>query len=90
MDDEDGVAARWTRRSLLKVAGGAALAAAGSLPSRRVHAAATDEAQGAAPPSARGAPRRDRAAQRVRPRRARAAGPTRWKTKHHILDTLGR
>src|SRR6185436_13148082 len=96
MDDEDGVAARWTRRSLLKVAGGAAIAAAGSLPSRPVHAAAGDEAQRTAPGGGQGGGQG--VAQGVIERlsaymaEAGARGlpaDAVEKTKHHILDTLG-
>jgi len=100
MDDEDGVAARWTRRSLLKVAGGAALAAAGSLPSRPVHAAPADEAQrtaqgagqgagqGAAQGGAQGVIERLSAYMAEAGARGLPADAVE-KTKHHILDTLG-
>jgi 2-methylcitrate dehydratase PrpD len=92
MDDDDVVASLWTRRSLLKVAGGAALAAAGSLPSRQVRAAGGDEAQRAAQPQVQTAAHG--VIDRLSAYMAEAGGrglpaDALEKTKHHILDTLG-
>jgi 2-methylcitrate dehydratase PrpD len=80
MDDDDGVASLWTRRSLFKLAGGAVVAAATSLPSRPVRAAAADEAH--------------RVIDRLSTYMAEAGtrglpAEALEQTKHHILDTLG-
>ena len=96
MDDDDGVASPGTRRSLLKVAGGAALAAATAPWSRLAHAAAGDEAhpvaQGVAQPVAQGAAHA--VIERLSTYMAEAGtrglpAEALEKTKHHILDTLG-
>ena len=96
MDDDDGVASPWTRRSLLKVAGGAALATATAPWSRPALAAAGDEAhpvaQGVAQPVAQGVAHS--VIEQLSTYMAEAGGrglpaDALEKTKHHILDTLG-
>src|SRR4051812_14797717 len=92
MDDEDGVAARWTRRSLLKMAGGAEAAAATAPWSRAARAAAGDQGQGVTQGAAQGVAQG--VIERLSAYMAQAGArelpaDALEKTKHHILDTLG-
>ena len=87
MDDEDGVASRWQRRSLLKLAGGAALAAAIAPWSRAARAAAGDEVPRAGQGVAQGIERLSAYMAEAGARELPADALE--KTKHHILDTFG-